>query len=67
MLFDKRAMRNAVSARDAVRAFRGAISLFARLIPPTELAPRSTELAIELDAPFTIVFIWHSLNASIAR
>jgi predicted nucleic acid-binding protein len=47
----KRAMRNAVSARDAARALRGAIRLFAQLIPPAELASRSTELAIELRHP----------------
>jgi predicted nucleic acid-binding protein len=46
-----RAMRNAVSARDGVRALRGAISLFARLIPPTELTSRSTELAMGLRHP----------------
>jgi predicted nucleic acid-binding protein len=50
----KRAMRNAVSARDAVRALHGAISLFARLIPPTELASRSTELVIKLRHPIYV-------------
>jgi predicted nucleic acid-binding protein len=50
----KRAMRNAVSARDAVRALHGAISLFARLIPATELAPRSKELAIKLRHPIYV-------------
>jgi predicted nucleic acid-binding protein len=58
----KRAMRNAVSARDAVRALRGAISLFARLIPPTELTSRSTELAIELRHPI-YDFLSHSERA----
>ena len=47
----KRAIWREVSARDAVRAVQTAINLFTRLIAPSQLAARSTEIAIELRHP----------------
>ncbi len=47
----KRAVGQELSARDAVRALETAIRLFARLVPPAELAARATEIAIELRHP----------------
>lgn len=47
----KRAIWSEVSARDAVRALQTAISLFTQLIAPSDLAARSTKIAIELRHP----------------
>ena len=47
----KRAIWREVSARDAVCALQTAISLFTQLIAPSDLAARSTEIAIELRHP----------------
>jgi predicted nucleic acid-binding protein len=47
----KRAIWREVSVTDAVRALQTAIGLFTQLIAPSDLAARSTEIAIELHHP----------------
>lgn len=47
----KRAVWKELSTRDAVQAMQSATDMFTRLIAPTELAPRATEIAIELRHP----------------
>ena len=47
----KRAVRQEMSTRDAVRALQSAVRLLTQLVPPTELAARAIEMAIELRHP----------------
>ena len=47
----KRAVRQDMSTRDAVRALQSAVRLLTQLVPPTELAARATEIAVDLRHP----------------
>ena len=47
----KRAVRQDMSTRDAVRALQSAVRLLTQLVSPTELAARATEIAVDLRHP----------------
>jgi predicted nucleic acid-binding protein len=52
----KRAVWKEVSTRDAVQAMQSATAMFARLVPPAELAARAMQIAIELRHPICDCF-----------
>ena len=47
----KRAIRQEMSAYDAVRALQSVVRAFAQLVPPSELTARAIEIAVELRHP----------------